>query len=310
MKLHPNQFLGPDPGSFDYDSAAVAVLPFPYEGGVSYGRGTAGAPDAIIDASHQIELYDEVLKAEPYRMGIYTLASPRIPKRPEKMVNVLFKRVKRLLDDDKFVVVIGGDHSISSACVMAMKEKYRSLSVIQIDAHADLRDTYDGTPLSHACVMARIREKTNQTLQIGIRSMSAEEAKRMEREKLPVITMHEFRTGGKNLEAELRNLPDPVFLTVDVDAFDFSVIMSTGTPEPGGLMWDEALSLLHKIFQMKNIIGFDVVELSYAPWDRNSPIAAARLIYKMLGFKLACIIGPHGNWPLVPKGPILNAAFS
>ncbi|MEW5910303.1 MAG: arginase family protein, partial [Thermodesulfobacteriota bacterium] len=189
MKLHPRQFLGPDPLFCEYETAAAALLPFPYEGGISYGNGAAAAPDAVIEASHQIELYDEQLNAEPFRMGIVTMAPPRVPKTPEKMVSTLYNAARRLLNDDKFVVVIGGDHSITSPFFNALQEKYSSVSVIQIDAHADLRDSYNGSRLSHACVMARLREKTTHTLQIGIRSLSLEEAEQVKREKLPMITM-------------------------------------------------------------------------------------------------------------------------
>jgi agmatinase len=306
MKLHPRQFLDPGSRFCEYHTAAVAVLPFPYEGGISYGKGTAAAPDAVIDASHQIELYDEDLDAEPYRMGITTIAAPKMPKTPEEMASTLFKATTRLLNEDKFVVVVGGDHSITSPFFSALMKKYSSVSVIQIDAHADLRDSYNGSRLSHACVMARLREKTVHTLQIGIRSLSLEEAELIKRDKLSMITMREFRSGKKNIAKELKKLPDPVFLTFDVDAFDYSVIMNTGTPEPGGFSWDEAVELMNQVFSTKSVVGFDVAELSYAPWDRNSPVAVARLIYKMLGFKLASVIKHIGGWPKEPMGPILS----
>ena len=184
-------------------------------------------------------------------------------------------------------MLLGGDHSISPGFLRALCEEYGTLSVIQIDAHADLRDSYQGSKFSHACVMARIRELTPHTLQIGIRSMSFEEAQRVEREDLPVCTMSDFRRGKFDMDAALENLPDPVFITVDVDVFDWSVIMSTGTPEPGGFTWDEAMDLLKNIFAHKRVVGFDVVELSYSETDKNSAFAVAKLIYKMLGFKLA-----------------------
>lgn len=284
MKLHSKQFLELEPEFTSFDNAKVVILPFPYEGGISYGAGTANAPDAVLDASYHLELYDEVLDAEPFRMGIATVAPPPIPAGPKEMIQTLYETALFLIGQGKFVVVLGGDHSISSGYFKAIHEKYGQVSAIQLDAHADLRDTYAGRPLSHACVMSGIREMTSNTLQIGIRSLSSEEAERIKKEQLAVCFMHEYRNGAFDLDAALQRLPDPVFLTLDVDVFDWSVITSTGTPEPGGLLWDEALALLDRIFTMKQVVGFDVVELSYQEHDRNSAFAVAKLMYKMLGF--------------------------
>ncbi len=285
--MYPKQFLGLDSRFADHEKASIAILPFPYDGGVSYGVGTAKAPDSVIEASHYLELYDEALKTEPYRAGIVTASQPAIPTDHEAMSATVYKETQTLIKKKKFVVLLGGDHSISSGFFKALREEYGTLSAIQIDAHADLRDSYQGSKLSHACVMARIRELTPHTLQIGIRSMSSEEAVRIEREDLSVCTMYDFRHGNFDMDAAIENLPDPVFITVDVDAFDWSVIMSTGTPEPGGFSWDEAMDLLKNIFAHKQVVGFDVVELSYSESDKNSAFAVAKLIYKMLGFKLA-----------------------
>lgn len=287
MKLYPKQFLGLDSRFADYEKAKIAILPFPYDGGLSYGVGTAKAPDSVIEASHYLELYDEVLRTEPYRAGIVTVSPPYIPTDQAEMFETVYKETQALIKKKKFVVLLGGDHSISSGFLRALCEEYGTLSAIQIDAHADLRDSYRGSKLSHACAMARIRELTPHTLQIGIRSMSIEEAVRIEREDLSVCTMYDFRHGKFDMDAAIENLPDPVFITVDVDAFDWSVMMSTGTPEPGGFTWDEAIDLLKNIFARKRVVGFDVVELSYSETDKNSAFAVAKLIYKMLGFKLA-----------------------
>ncbi|MGD8754506.1 MAG: arginase family protein, partial [Desulfobacterales bacterium] len=176
MKSNPLQFLDPPPQYTDFRNAAVAILPVPYEGGVSYGTGTAGGPDAVIEASRHLELYDEVLKAEAYRMGISTVMPPENFSDAERMNAAVFELTKYVIAQNKFVVILGGDHSISSACLRALCEKYKTISVIQLDAHADLRDSYDGSPHSHACAMSRIRELTPNTLQIGIRSLSLREA--------------------------------------------------------------------------------------------------------------------------------------
>jgi len=159
------------------------------------------------------------------------------------------------------------------------------MGVVQFDAHADLRDSYEGSPLSHACVMARMRGLTRHTLQIGIRSLSIEEAALINKERLAVGFMHQVRAGGFDFDAALKQLPDAIYLTIDVDAFDWSVVRSTGTPEPGGLLWDEAITMLRRLFETKTVVGCDVVELSHRDDDPNSPFAVAKLIYKLIGFK-------------------------
>ncbi|MFC1515358.1 agmatinase [Thermodesulfobacteriota bacterium] len=303
MKLFPKQFLGLDSTFTEYERSAVAALPIPYEGGCSYGKGAAKGPDAVLEASCHLELYDELLQTEPYRMGIATVMPPKIYSDPESMQNAIYQSLVPLIQNGKFVVVMGGDHSVSIGYAKALHEKYSRLSVIQLDAHADLRDVYDGSPFSHACVMSRIREFTCDTLQIGIRSMSIEEARRVERENMAVCTMSEYRSGKFDVNTAMDHLPDPVFLTLDVDVFDWSVVRSTGTPEPGGFLWDEAMALLQKIFATKNIVGFDVVELSYDSHDPNSAFAVAKLIYKMLGFKLAAEVRKGSlKWPDAPCG--------
>lgn len=303
MKLNPKQFLELDAEFCEFKTAAAAILPVPYEAGTTWHKGTALGPEAVITASQHLELYDEILKAEPFRMGIVTVTPPDISPDPKALQEAIYRSSTALIQQDKFVVLVGGDHSVTGGYFKALHDKYDRLSVIQLDAHADLRDTYSGSPFNHACVMSRIREMTGDTLQIGIRSMSSEEADRIRRENLMICTMSAYRSGDFNVEDAIEKLPDPVYITVDVDVFDWSVISSTGTPEPGGFLWDEALSLLQNIFMQKNVIGFDVVELSYTEHDRNSPFAVAKLIYKMLGFKLAAGVNRGVlDWPDKPRG--------
>ena len=305
MKLYPCQFLDLDSGFSQFESAAAVILPVPYEGGITWASGTARGPDAVIEASRHLELYDEVLKAEPYRMGVATVMPPNIDLDPAALQEAIFQYSKALILQGKFVVLVGGDHSVTTGYFKALHDKHHRLSAIQLDAHSDLRDTYNDSPFSHACVMSRIRELTRDTLQIGIRSLSSEEAERIRRENLPVCTMSDYRSGKFDIKDAVERLPDPVFLTVDVDVFDWSVIRSTGTPEPGGFMWDEAVNLLYEIFLRKNVVGFDVVELSHDEYDKNSSFAVAKLIYKMLGFKLATAVnrGLQG-WPDRPRGSL------
>ena len=305
MKPYHRQFLEPGERFTRNDTAAVAVLPVPYEGGISWGRGAAGGPDALLEASAQIEEYDESLGVEPCRMGIVTVPPPLLPPDPEGVERTVCAAVERLIDAGKFPVLIGGDHSVSLGCFRALHRRHGRLSVIQLDAHADLRDEFEGSRLSHACIMARIRELTGDALQLGVRSLSAAEAERITREDLAVFTMDRLRGGEDDLDHQLARLPDPVYVTVDVDAFDWSVIRSTGTPEPGGFLWDEGLALLRRIFAARQVIGFDVVELAAEEGDRYSAFAAAKLVYRMLGFKLAAEVARgRFDWPREPRGPL------
>ncbi len=292
MKAHSVQFLGAEDQPFDLAAAKAVIVPFGYEGGVSYGRGTAQAPLAVLHASHYVELYDEVLDCEPYRVGVATVDAGRPPESAGEMIARIRGITGRLLAQEKFVIVIGGDHSITGGFAQAAAQRFPGLGVVQFDAHADLRDTYEGSPLSHACAMARAREITPHTLQLGIRSLSVEEAQRIKQERLAVGFMHLLRAGRFDYEAALAQLPEAVFLTIDVDVFDWSVIRSTGTPEPGGMTWSEAMDLLRRLFAAKNVIGCDVVELSHREDDPNSAFAVAKLVYKLIGLKFS---SPTGN---------------
>ena len=307
MERYHRQFLQPGERFTAFATAAAALLPVPYEGAVSWGRGTAGGPDALLEASAHLEEYDETLGVEPHRMGIVTVAPPDLGPDPAAVEQAVFAAAAELAAAGKFPVLVGGDHSVSLGCFRALQRHHGRLSVIQLDAHADLREDYEGSRLSHACIMARIRELTGDVLQLGIRSLSAAEAERIAREGWPVVTMASLRSGDVDLEDRLARLPDPVYLTVDVDAFDWSVIRSTGTPEPGGFLWDEGIALLQRIFRTKSVAGFDVVELSAEPADRNSAFAAAKLVYRMLGMKLASEVarGTIG-WPRNPEGPLFQ----
>lgn len=282
MKAHHFPFMGEEATS-SFHAARIVVLPFPYEGGVSFGKGTSSGPDAILKASAYVELYDELLRCEPHREGIFTALPTNTPGTPEGMIDTLHSTLRELINQDKFVVLLGGDHSISSAYARALQEKFGRISVIQFDAHADLRDSYEGSRLSHACVMSRIREMTNDTLQIGVRSLSVGEAGLIETESIQVCMMSQLRDNTFDIRRAIEMLPDPVFVTFDVDVFDWSVVRSTGTPEPGGMTWDEVADVLQMISSSRCVAGFDVVELIDDSNDPHSAFAVAKLAYRMMG---------------------------
>ncbi len=277
-----SRFLGIDPPS---SRPRIGILPFGYEGTVTYGTGTARGPAALIEASSQVELYDERLGIEPAATGIVTQPQPRIPADPAAAIDLAQSRTGEMLRAGLYPVIIGGEHSISLGVYRALADAYPELGVIQLDAHADLRKLYGNTPYSHACVMARIREHTNSVLQLGIRSLSSDEAQRIRTEAYQVAMMHELRTGSFDLERALQALPEAVFLTFDVDCLDLALIRATGTPEPGGFTWDEIHNLLALIFRKKRVVGFDMVEL--CDKDRVSAFTAARLLNRMIGLAVS-----------------------
>ncbi len=276
-------FLNLEEDLTDFGRASIAVLPLPCETGVSFGRGAALGPAAIIAASAHVEFYDQDLDAEPCDTGICTLEPPELAADPAAAREQIAAAVGWLIEQRKLPIILGGDHSVTVGCVQAMAERCGALSVLQLDAHADLRDEYDGTPWSHACVMRRVRDITPDTLQIGIRSLCREEARLIHDDRLPVFYRSDLRLAWQDVVEAIRELPDPVYLTVDVDVFDWSVIAATGTPEPDGLLWSEVIDVLEVLFAAKTVVGMDFVELAPRPDDINSPFAVARLVYKAVG---------------------------
>ena len=270
------------------DKAAALILPVPYEGTVTYGKGTGGGPQAVIEASQQVELYDEYLDSEPWRQGIATLPALHPRESTEEMVQAVDQTVDRYVKPGRLVVTLGGEHSISGGAVAAHLRTYPEMGVVQLDAHADLRDTYEGTPWNHACVMARIRDliPSPRVLQLGIRSLSAEEAALARSRSYSIVHARDIVQGRFEATNYLRHLPCEVYVTLDVDVFDPSVIRATGTPEPGGLDWYTVLGIMEHIFAAKRVVGFDVVELSAG--DGASAFTTARLIYRMIGLWATC----------------------
>lgn len=279
----PVNFGGLDETRSSLEGAQVLIWPVPFEKTVSYGVGTANGPEAIVEASRNMELFDEEIGGETAAIGIHTLPAIDADREPDEMMKVLYDETKRLLASEKFICMLGGEHSISAPVIKAHHEKYPNLSVLQIDAHADLRDQYDGTPHSHASVMRRVVEFCP-AVQVGIRSLSAEEARVIPSLPTKVFFAKDIVGHTEWIDEAVDCLSDQVYLTIDVDGFDPSLIPTTGTPEPGGLMWYDVLSLIKKAASKRKIVGMDVTELSTSPGNNSPSFLTAKLIYKTLGY--------------------------
>jgi agmatinase len=264
--------------------AKFVVIPVPYDLTSTYQPGSRRGPTAIIEASTNMELYDEELKKETYMAGIHTTLPVAIDARgPKNMVNIVRKKISRIAKLNKIPVMLGGEHSITLGAVQAMIEKYPELTVLQFDAHADLRDTYQESPYNHACVARRISEICP-LVQVGIRSMSKEEGDFLPQSKVKSYSA-DFVLENKNwAETVCKDLRGDVFITIDLDAFDPSIMPATGTPEPGGLYWKDILHLLKLVAASCNIRGFDVVELAPLPGIVAPDFMAAKLIYRTMGY--------------------------
>ena len=262
-----------------YGSADFVLLPVPYDGTSTFVKGADKGPQALIDASDSIELYDVEEDMEVYRRGIHTAAPVVSPATPDEMVAEVKARTAAYLRDGKMSVVLGGEHSVSCGSVYAYAEKYPELSVLQLDAHADMRDTYHGSKYNHACVMKRIKEKCP-VVQVGIRSVCIEE--KDELDPRTTVYAHQLHRESGWMERAVSGLTEQVYLTVDLDAFDPSVLPSTGTPFPGGMGWRQVLDFIDYVNERREIVGFDVVELCPNPAEKSSDVLAAVLVYKIL----------------------------
>ncbi len=285
MNTIPLNFLGlPAPYS-DYDAARFVVLPVPYDSTTSFRTGTRDGPAAIIEASKQVELFDEELEAEYYQAGIATL-DPVMPNMagPAAMHEDLFKIARGIIRDGKFLLALGGEHSISSALVRAVLNRHKKLSVLQIDAHCDLRDSYEGTPYSHACVMRRILDLGASIVPVGIRNISLEEHRFLKRSKIRLLTARECHMDNNWMDRTLAALGDTVYVTIDIDGFDPGHAPGTGTPEPGGLHWYDVTALLRLVAAEKTIVGADIVEVIPIPGQAVTEFLAARLAYKLVSY--------------------------
>ena len=269
-----------------FDAARVLVLPVSYEGTVSYGTGTGAGAMAIVDASRNMELYEEETDSEVYKIGIHTLPEFTPRETQDAMMSGLYDYTKDVLKTDKFLCMLGGEHSVSAPIIKAHNEKYENLSVLQIDAHADLRDTYDGTPHSHASIMARVvKDLRIPAVQVGIRSISGDEARSL-KEDLPTKIFWARDIVGKTdwIDEAVDSLTENVYLTIDIDGLDPSIMPTTGTPEPGGLGWYETLTLIRKLAEKKRVVGMDLVEYSYFENYDAPAFLCSKLVYKSLAY--------------------------
>ncbi|MFL6194874.1 MAG: agmatinase [Thermoanaerobaculia bacterium] len=285
MPYLPNNFGLLDEAASAYDTSRVAVLPVPFERTTSYGKGTTGGPAAILRASQAMELYDEELDGEPYVQGVATLP-PFLPEAFDMGEGLaeLQEACKAHMEKGKFLVTLGGEHSLSQAPVKAAHEAFGGVGVVQFDAHSDLREEFEGTPYSHASVMKRIVDAGIPTLAVGIRSLSGPEARLIRERCLPVIWGHQLDQAEELFPPMLAALPDKVYLTFDIDYFDPSLVPATGTPEPGGGQWYPTLRLLRHLFRHKTVVGMDLIELAPVGGHPASDFLSAKLIYKCLGY--------------------------
>ena len=264
------------------ENAKIVVIPVAYDGTSTWSKGADKGPEAIIEASANMELYDIETDCEVYKKGIFTEETIAGEISTTEMIEEVAGRVDYYLEKNKFIVVIGGEHSVSIGSIRAHAEKYEKLSVLQLDAHSDLRDEYNDSKYNHACVMARAKELCP-IVQIGVRSMDSSEKEFIDMSR--VFFAKDIYNNMARAETAISELLDNVYITIDLDVFDPSIMSSTGTPEPGGLLWYDVLGLLRAVSGRKNIVGFDVVELCPDPRNKAPDFLAAKLIYKLLSYK-------------------------
>ena len=264
------------------ETAKIVLIPVPYDGTSTWQKGADKGPEAFLSASENMELYDIETESEVYKQGVYLAGAVTENSSPEAMVEAVHKATKSYIKKNKFVTIFGGEHSISIGTIRAFNEMYTNLTVLQLDAHADLRKEYEGSKCNHACAVYEASQTTN-LIQVGIRSMDVIETTVMDKEK--TYFAHEMAMDDTWVDSSIDQMTENVFITIDLDVFDPSIMPSTGTPEPGGLLWYETLEYLKQVFTEKNVVGFDIVELCPNKEEKSSDFLAAKLYYKMLSYK-------------------------
>ena len=264
---------------YELENARYVILGVPYDGTSTFVKGADKGPQAILDASDSLELYDIQYQYDASVSGVYTDHYKYNFKSSDAMVQSVYNRMRHFMDMGKRVILLGGEHSVSVGAIQAMAESHDNLSVLQIDAHADLRDSYHDTIYNHACVMRRAQEYAR-VVQVGIRNVCSEELPSVVPEN--IFYAHLIHNREDWMDKAVERLTDNVYITVDLDGFDPSILPATGTPLPGGLQWYPTLQFLEKVFRHKNVVGFDVVELCPQSDSKVSDVMAATLVYKML----------------------------
>jgi agmatinase len=289
------EFGGTTPTTTDFENARVVILPVPLDRTTSYVAGTRNGPHEILVASSHMELWDEETQTDVHSIGIFTLPEMEFPfARIDEVIQEIRRVASELVGRDKFPVMLGGEHSLTAPVVAALAGKHPGLSVLQIDAHADLRDTFMGTPHNHACVMRRVLEYARAT-QVGIRSLSPEEAAAIP--TLPTEIFYDFnmRQDPDWIERVVDSLGETVYITIDCDAFDPAIMPAVGTPEPGGLTWYEMLALLRRVIEARKVVGFDLVELCPLAGNVAPNFLCAKLIYKILSYRFGAEVLRRGR---------------
>jgi agmatinase len=279
------EFGGATPTTSDFDNARVVILPIPLDRTTSYVPGTRTGPHEILVASSHMELWDEEMQTDIHGIGICTLPEMDFPfAAMDDVVREIRRVASELVNRGKFPIILGGEHSITPPVVAALAAKHKGLSVLQLDAHADLRDSFMGTPHNHACAMRRTLEFARCT-QVGIRSLSTEEAADVPRLQTTIFYDFNMRQQPNWMDRVVDSLAEKVYITIDVDGFDPAIMPAVGTPEPGGLSWYEGLSLLRLVMERRDVIGCDIVELCPMPGNVAPNFLCAKLLYKILSYR-------------------------
>ena len=284
------------------ETSKIVLITVPYDGTSTWQKGADKGPEAFLQASENMELYDIETDSEVYKQGIHLTDPITENSSPEKMVDAVHRTTKEYIIKNKFVTIFGGEHSISIGTIRAFNECFDNLSVLHIDAHADLRKEYEGSSCNHACAVYEASQTTN-LVQVGLRSMDIAETRVMDDEK--TFFAHDMAKDEYWIDNVIEALGDNVFITFDLDALDPSIMPSTGTPEPGGLFWYETLDFLKQVFAEKNVVGFDIVELCPNEVNKTSDFLAAKLYYKMLSYKFSGTdeeVGYESNFNDTKKG--------
>ena len=290
-QLALGEFGGTTPTTTDFAKARVVILPVPLDRTTSYVSGTRNGPHEILVASSHIELWDEETQTDVHSIGIYTLPEMEFPFAGMDEVVCEIRRVaSELVNRGKFPLILGGEHSITPAVVGAVAAKHPGLSVLQIDAHADLRDSFMGTPHNHACAMRRTLDFAPIT-QVGIRSLSPEEAAAAPGLRTTIFYDYNMRADPRWIDRVVESLTDTVYITIDVDGLDPAIMPATGTPEPGGLSWYEALTLVRRVIERRTVVACDIVELSPIPGNVAPNFLCAKLAYKILSYRFGAEVG-------------------